>query len=190
MPVIQPRCYAPVEKALKWIDEYGDFDCDRFVEYYSRSKDGIQNQGWKDSGDAIRAEDGTIVNALIALCETQGQVYDAWQRAADLYDVRGQTERAQILRQKADELFERFNTRFWMADEGFYCLGLDGNKQQIRSIASNAGQLLWSGIVPDLWCGWGIRTLSAKHPAYDPLALAKPLPQQKPLRQENRLSHR
>jgi glycogen debranching enzyme len=176
-------CDAPLTKALNWIDEYGDFDGDGFVEYCSRSKDGIQNQGWKDSGDAIRAIDGTIVNAPIALCETQGQVYDAWRRAADLYDVLAHPERAQVLRQKADALYDRFNTQFWMEDEGFYCLGLDGNKQQIRSIASNAGQLLWSGIVPpdrakrlaqrlfqpDLWCGWGIRTLSAKHPAYDPI---------------------
>ena len=177
------KCHAPLEKALNWIDEYGDFDGDGFVEYRSRCKDGIQNQGWKDSGDAIRDADGTIVNAPIALCETQGQVYNAWQKAADLYDVRGQPERAKSLRQKADALYQRFNDRFWMEDEGFYCLGLDGHKNQIRSIASNSGQLLWSGIVPldrarqvaqrlfqpDLWCGWGIRTLSAKNPAYDPL---------------------
>ncbi len=176
-------CDAALEKALTWIDQYGDFDGDGFVEYCSLSKDGIQNQGWKDSGDSIRDADGNIVNAPIALCETQGQVYDAWRRAADLYDVRGQPNRAQELRQKADELYQRFNDRFWMEDEGFYCLGLDGNKQQIRSITSNLGHLLWSGIVPserakqlvqrlfqpDLWCGWGIRTLSAKNPAYDPI---------------------
>jgi glycogen debranching enzyme len=176
-------CEAPLAKALAWIDKYGDFDGDGFVEYICRSNEGIQNQGWKDSGDAIRAADGMIVNAPIALCENQGQVYFAWQLAADLYDVRGQPERAQVLRQKAEALYQRFNDQFWMADDGFYCLGLDANKQQIRSIASNAGQLLWSGIVPpdrakqlverlfqpDLWCGWGIRTLSAKNPAYDPI---------------------
>ncbi|MCY7337336.1 MAG: amylo-alpha-1,6-glucosidase [Chamaesiphon sp.] len=176
-------CDEPLAKALHWIDKYGDFDGDGFVEYCSRSKDGIQNQGWKDSGDAIRAADGTIVHAPIALCETQGQVYDAWLRAADLYDVLGDSDRARSLRQQAEQLYGRFNDRFWMEDEGFYCLGLDSNKQQIRSIASNAGQLLWSGIVPperahqmvqrlfqpDLWCGWGIRTLSATHPAYDPI---------------------
>jgi glycogen debranching enzyme len=176
-------CEAPLAKALKWIDEFGDFDGDGFVEYYSRSADGIQNQGWKDSGDAIRAADGKIVKAPIALCETQGQVYDAWIRAAEIYDILGQIQRAQVLRQQAAELYKKFNDRFWMADEGFYCLGLDSNKEQIRSIASNAGQLLWSGIVPpdraaqmverlfepDLWCGWGIRTLSAKNPAYDPI---------------------
>ena len=176
-------CDEPLAKALHWIDKYGDFDGDGFVEYCSRSKDGIQNQGWKDSGDAIRAADGTIVHAPIALCETQGQVYDAWLRAADLYDALGESDRARSLRQQAEQLYVRFNDRFWMEDEGFYCLGLDSNKQQIRSIASNAGQLLWSGIVPperahqmvqrlfqpDLWCGWGIRTLSATHPAYDPI---------------------
>jgi glycogen debranching enzyme len=183
-------CDESLEKALNWIDECGDFDNDGFVEYFSRSDDGIQNQGWKDSGDAIRAADGTILKAPITLCETQGQVYDAWQRAAKIYDIFGQTDRALVLRQKADVLYEQFNDRFWMPDEDFYCLGLDCNKAQIRSIASNAGQLLWSGIVPaggdsrygnraeqmvqrlfqpDLWCGWGIRTLSAKHPAYDPI---------------------
>jgi glycogen debranching enzyme len=176
-------CAESLERALNWIDESGDADGDGFVEYFSRSQDGIQNQGWKDSGDAIRAADGTIVEAPIGLCETQGQVYDAWQRAAKIYDVFGQTDRALTLRQKADALYKQFNERFWMPDEGFYCLGLDRHKQQIRSIASNAGQLLWSGIVPeqraaqmvqrlfqpDLWCGWGIRTLSAQHPAYDPI---------------------
>ncbi|WP_295614430.1 glycogen debranching N-terminal domain-containing protein [Chamaesiphon sp. GL140_3_metabinner_50] len=177
------RGFTALEKALTWIDKYADLDGDGFVEYCSRSQHGIQNQGWKDSGDAIRAADGTLVTAPIALCETQGQVYDAWRRAADLYDVLGKTDRARALRQQADGLYVRFNDRFWMADEGFYCLGLDANKQQIRSIASNAGQLLWSGIVPvdraqqlverlfkpDLWCGWGIRTLSSNHPAYDPI---------------------
>ncbi len=181
--ILLDRCHAALEKALTWIERYGDFDGDGFVEYCSRSKDGIQNQGWKDSGDAIRDADGNIVNAPIALCETQGQVYDAWRRAADLYDVRGQPERAQELRHKADELYQRFNDRFWMEEEGFYCLGLDSQKQQIRSITSNPGHLLWSGIVPsgraqrlverlfqpDLWCGWGIRTLSAQNPAYDPI---------------------
>jgi glycogen debranching enzyme len=177
------NCYKPLDKALQWIEQDGDFDGDGFVEYCSRSQDGVQNQGWKDSGDAIRDAAGECVEAPISLCETQGQVYDAWRRAAALYDLWGEPERAQTLRQKADALYQRFNDRFWMPDEGFYCLGLDSKKEQIRSIASNAGQLLWSGIVPadraqllvkrlfqaDLWCGWGIRTLSADNPAYDPI---------------------
>ena len=176
-------CSAPLDRALMWIDKYGDADGDGFVEYCRRSPDGIDNQGWKDSGDAIQDVDGNLVTAPIALCETQGQVYDAWRRAAEIYDVLGQTTRATALRQQAAELERRFNDRFWMADAGFYCLGLDRDKQQIRSIASNPGQLLWSGIVPperaqmlvdrlfqpDLWCGWGIRTLSSSHPGYDPI---------------------
>ncbi|MBC8122509.1 MAG: amylo-alpha-1,6-glucosidase [Gemmatimonadaceae bacterium] len=183
-PSLLDDCRMPLERALAWIDRYGDFDGDGFVEYLTRSKDGIRNQGWKDSGDAIVYADGTQVEPPIALCEVQGYVYDAWQRAAPLYELWGETERAQELRQKAAALYQRFNDRFWMEEEGFYCLGLDSQKQQIRSITSNPGHLLWSGIVPperarqmvqrlfqpDLWCGWGVRTLSAQNPAYNPIS--------------------
>ena len=178
------ECRAPLEKALAWIDRYGDFDGDGFVEYQTRSSRGLRNQGWKDSGDAIVYPDGQLVEPPIALCEVQGEVYRAWKSAAAIYDVWGDRESAQHLRQKADDLYQRFNDRFWMEDEGFYCLGLGDRKQQIKSIASNPGQLLWTGIVPkeraqklvdrlfqtDLWCGWGVRTLSANNPAYNPIS--------------------
>lgn len=177
-------CQMPLERALIWIDQYGDFDGDGFVEYLTRSKDGLRNQGWKDSGDAIVYPDGSQVDPPIALCEVQGYVYDAWKRTAAIYEVLGKADCAQELHQKADDLYQRFNARFWMEDEGFYCLGLDAKKQQIRTIASNPGHLLWSGIVPperakrmvarlfqrDLWCGWGIRTLSSQNPAYNPIS--------------------
>jgi glycogen debranching enzyme len=128
--------------------------------------------------------DGSQVDPPIALCEVQGYVYDAWKRAAELYEQWGKSDRAQALRQKAADLSQRFNEQFWMEEAGFYCLGLDANKQQIRAIASNPGHLLWSGIVPsdranrlvqrlfqpDLWCGWGIRTLSSDNPAYNPIS--------------------
>lgn len=178
------ECRAPLEKALTWIDKYGDFDQDGFVEYLTRSPKGLRNQGWKDSGDAIVYPDGSLVPPPIALCEVQGYVFAAWQSAAEIYQVWGESEIAQKLRAKAINLYQRFNDRFWMENEGFYCLGLDNNKQQIQSIASNPGQLLWTGIVPkeraeklvkrlfqtDLWCGWGIRTLSANHQAYNPIS--------------------
>ncbi len=177
-------CRMPLERALTWIDQHGDFDGDGFVEYLTRSKDGLRNQGWKDSGDSIVYPDGSQVDPPIALCEVQGYVYDAWQRAATLYEIWGEHDRAQTLRQKAVDLYQRFNDRFWMEEEGFYCLGLDSQKQQIRSITSNPGHLLWSGIVPperakrlverlfqpDLWCGWGVRTLSSLNPAYNPIS--------------------
>ncbi|MEC4816634.1 MAG: glycogen debranching N-terminal domain-containing protein [Scytonema sp. PMC 1069.18] len=178
------ECRSPLEKALTWIDKYGDFDNDGFVEYLNRSPLGLRNQGWKDSGDAIVYPDGSLVDPPIALCEVQGYVYAAWQCAADIYDNWGETEKAKNLRNKADELYHRFNERFWMESEGFYCLGLDRKKQQIQSITSNPGQLLWFKIVPperaeklvqrllqkDMWCGWGIRTLSALNPAYNPIS--------------------
>lgn len=178
------ECKSPLEKALNWIDKYGDFDGDGFVEYLTHSSKGLRNQGWKDSGDAIVYPNGQLVDPPIALCEVQGYVYDAWLKAALIYEVWGEQEQAQHLRQKAESLYQRFNEQFWMESEGFYCLGLDNNKQQIKSIASNPGQLLWSGIVPeerankvverlfqpDMWCGWGVRTLSAKNKAYNPMS--------------------
>ncbi|MGA7936160.1 MAG: amylo-alpha-1,6-glucosidase, partial [Kovacikia sp.] len=178
------ECRGSLEKALAWIEKYGDFDQDGFVEYQTRSPVGLRNQGWKDSGDSIVYPDGTQVEPPIALCEVQGYVYNAWNDAATIYDLLEDPQQAKKLRQKAADLYQRFNERFWMEDEGFYCLGLDNHKQPIRTIASNPGHLLWSGIVPpdrsdrlvkrlfqpDLWCGWGIRTLSSQNPAYNPIS--------------------
>lgn len=178
------ECRDALEKALQWIEQYGDFDGDGFVEYQTRSSQGLRNQGWKDSGDSMVYPNGKMVDPPIALCEVQGYVYNAWRCAAEIYEVWGNPDRAKELRHKADELYQRFNDRFWMKDEGFYCLGLDNHKQQIKSITSNPGHLLWSGIVPkdrvdrvvnrlfqpDLWCGWGIRTLSSQNPAYNPIS--------------------
>ncbi|WP_224089152.1 glycogen debranching N-terminal domain-containing protein [Nostoc sp. MS1] len=178
------ECRSPLEKALTWIDKYGDFDGDGFVEYLTHSSHGLRNQGWKDSGESMVYPDGKLVEPPIALCEVQGYVYDAWLKAALIYEVWGEQEQAQKLRQKAQALYQRFNDRFWMEEEGFYCLGLDNNKQQIKSIASNPGHLLWSGIVPqerakkvagrlfqkDIWCGWGIRTLSSENKGYNPIS--------------------
>ena len=170
------------ERCLDWIDHYGDRDGDGFQEYGTRSPDGIENQGWKDSDDSILYPDGRKVEAPKALCELQGYVYDAWVRMAVVYDALGQRHRARDLRAKAAELFDRFNRTFWDEDLGFYVLGLDADKRPIRTIASNVGHCLWSGIVPperatrvverlmrkDMWSGWGVRTLSADHPAYNP----------------------
>lgn len=178
------ECRTTLEKALKWIDEYGDLDGDGFVEFLTRSTHGLRNQGWKDSGDSMVYPNGKLVEPPIALCEVQGYVYDAWQKAALIYEVWGELDQASKLRQRANLLYERFNERFWMESENFYCLGLDNNKQQIQSITSNPGHLLWSGIVPkeraiyvverlfqqDMWCGWGVRTLSSQNGAYNPIS--------------------
>ena len=143
---------------------------------------GYENQSWKDSGDAVVYPDGSLVKGPKALCELQGYVYDAWQRMAQVFDALGNSSRAQELRAKATALFRHFNEAFWDEEIGFYAYALDGEKKPVLSVASNPGHCLWSGIVPadrarrvverlmkpDMWSGWGIRTLSANHPAYNP----------------------
>lgn len=172
------------ERCLEWIERYGDRDGDGFQEYQTRSPVGYENQSWKDSGDAISYPDGTLVKGPKALCELQGYVYAAWKRMAEIYDVLGKPERANELRGRADDLFARFNEAFWDEETGFYALCLDGDKKKVLTVASNPGHCLWSRIVPkeraqrvvsrllqpDMWSGWGIRTLSADHPRYNPMS--------------------
>ncbi|HEX5509974.1 MAG TPA: glycogen debranching N-terminal domain-containing protein, partial [Pseudolabrys sp.] len=170
------------ERCLEWIDKYGDRDGDGFQEYATRSSAGYENQGWKDSGDAVMNEDGSLVKGPKALCELQGYVYDAWLRMAEIFDELGKADSAHALRAKATTLFNRFNEAFWDEDSGFYAYALDGDKKKVLTVASNPGHCLWSGIVPenragrvvkrlmapDMWSGWGIRTLSSDHPTYNP----------------------
>src|SRR3984885_6642861 len=171
------------EACLHWIDKYGDRDGDGFQEYETRSSAGYENMGWKDSGEAVMHADGSPVKGPKALCELQGYVYAAWLGMARIYDALDKKAKATRLRKKAAVLFEKFNAAFWDEKTGFYAYGLDGDKKKIMSVVSNPGHLLWSGIVPperaakvvkrlmapDMWSGWGIRTLSADHPSFNPL---------------------
>jgi glycogen debranching enzyme len=175
-----------VDAALAWIDRDGDRDGDGLQEYGTRAaRGGYFNQGWKDSGEAIVHADGTLPSLPIALCELQGYVVAAKRAwAAVLEDAYRETTTAQRLRDEADRLAELIETRFWWEDEGTYYLGLDGDKQPIRSVSSNPGHLLWAeAIVPeraervtrrllqsDMWSGWGIRTLSSAHVSYNPMS--------------------
>jgi glycogen debranching enzyme len=170
------------ERCLAWIDDYGDRDGDGFQEYQTRSRDGYENQGWKDAGEAVVYPDGSLVKGPKALCELQGYVYDAWLRMAEIFEALGDDARAKALRVKARRLFEHFNVAFWDEESGFYAYCLDGDKKPVMSVVSNVGHCLWSGIVaperaervirrllaPDMSSGWGVRTLSADHPAYNP----------------------
>jgi glycogen debranching enzyme len=172
------------EKCLDWIDHYGDLDGDGFQEYKSFSSYHYNNLGWKDATDAVVYADGSPVQQPKGLCELQGYVYDAKTRMAEIFEVLGDKERAQTLKQQAADLKRAFNERFWMEKEGCFAFGLDPDKKLITSIASNAGQCLWSGIADpdkaertakrllqtDMWSGWGIRTLSSHNGAYDPFA--------------------
>jgi glycogen debranching enzyme len=171
--------------ALRWIDEYGDRDGDGYVEYATRSTQGLGNQCWRDSWDGVQNASGTIPVLPIATCEIQGYTYDAKLRLAELADgPLGDPALAERLRVQATDLYERFNRDFWIDGRGgYYAIGLDGDKRQIDSMTSNMGQLLWSGIVPperaavvsrqlmsdQMFSGWGIRTTSTADHGYNPI---------------------
>ncbi len=171
--------------ALEWCDRHGDRDGDGYVEYQTRSSQGLGNQCWKDSWDAIQFSDGMIPFLPIATCEIQGYVYDAKLRAAELAErVMGDLELGSRLRKEAASLYDRFNEDFWTDDRGgYYFVGLDGDKHGIDTITSNLGHLLWSGIVPEerasrirdllmsdaMFSGWGIRTLESGAAGFNPI---------------------
>ena len=169
---------------LRWCDTLGDRDGDGFQEYATRSPQGYFNQSWKDAGDAILHADGRLPELPLAPVELQGYWFAARLAMADLLDARGEAADAQALRSAARKLQARVEERFWMEDAAFYALALDGNKAPVRSLASNAGHLLWAGLSarpraeavaarflqPDFFSGWGLRTLSSEHPAYNPLS--------------------
>lgn len=178
------RFYPTAAACLAWARQYGDRDGDGLVEYQTRSPRGYRHQGWKDSGDAVVYPDGRPVDPPIALCEVQGYYYDALRRLAQIADWLGRPAEAHDYRQRARALAEHVNEHFWLPDEETYAFGLDAQKRPIASVVSNAGHLLWSGIVPparaarlarrllapDLFSGWGLRTLSCQHPAYSPVS--------------------
>ncbi|HET9509418.1 MAG TPA: glycogen debranching N-terminal domain-containing protein [Gaiellaceae bacterium] len=174
-----------VVAALAWIDRYGDRDGDGYVEYQTRSSEGLGNQCWKDSWDGVQFADGTIPHLPIATAEIQGYVYDAKLRVAELARrLRADAPLAERLEREAEALYARFNDDFWSEERGgYYVVGLDGDKRPIDSMTSNMGHLLWSGIVPGeraglvagqlmsdaMFSGWGVRTLSTDDRGYNPL---------------------
>jgi glycogen debranching enzyme len=171
--------------ALRWIDEYGDRDHDGYIEYATRSPQGLGNQCWRDSWDGVLFSTGAMPVLPIATCEIQGYTYDAKLRFAELADgPLNDPELARRLRSEAADLRDRFNRDFWIDDRGgYYALGLDGDKRQIDLMTSNMGHLLWSGIVPParatiiagqlmsdhLFSGWGVRTTSTADRAFNPI---------------------
>jgi glycogen debranching enzyme len=173
-----------LDAALGWIDGPGDPDGDGFVEYRRRSAGGLLNQGWKDSEDSMVHADGSMAEGPLALVEVQGYVYFAKVRIAEVYDALGAHGIGQRLRAEAARLKEAFNDVFWDPQEGSFVLALDGGKRPVRSVTSNPAHCLYCEIVepakaraladrltaPDMLCGWGLRTLSAASPAYNPMS--------------------
>ena len=171
-------------RILDWARNYGDRDQDGYLEYLTRSKKGTKNQGWKDSGDAILYDDGSPVPPPIATCEIQGYWYAAQQLMGVLCWMTGAHGDARAWLAAAADLKSRFNRDWWLADEGFVALAMDSQKALVRAATSNVGHCLATGIIdaehvpavvgrlfaPDMFSGWGIRTLSADHRYYNPLS--------------------
>jgi glycogen debranching enzyme len=169
----------PVDRAMAWIEERRG---DGYLTYERTTPRGLANQGWKDSWDGVRYHDGTVAHAPIALCEVQGYVYAAHRARAHLAARYGDHGRSERERGRAAALRQRFNRDFWCPDLGWLAMGLDGSGRRIDALASNMGHCLASGIVDDalagsvadaltsepMWSGWGLRTLAADEPAYDP----------------------
>jgi glycogen debranching enzyme len=172
----------PAEAALEWIDRYGDLDGDGLVEYKRRSTHGLVTQGWKDSADGVPDDDGEPLAAPVALVEVQGYVIRAKRLMARMFDLDGDGARAERLRDDATAL-ERELDRFWLPTPGSYAIGLDGDKRPGSGLTSNQGHLLLCSVVSDerakairdvlmsedMFTGWGVRTLAASHPAYNPV---------------------
>jgi glycogen debranching enzyme len=169
-------------RCVRWMEEHARSPRHGFFQYQTRSEQGIKNQGWKDSSDAIVYADGSQVDDPIAPCEVQGYYYGANEQLAQLLWMVGRRDEAVRLRDSAIEFKKRFNDVFWMEAEQLFALGLDGGGRQIRSVASNAAHCLGAGIIDaalapkvadrlfeeDMFSGWGLRTLSSRHPAYNP----------------------
>jgi glycogen debranching enzyme len=173
-----------VERALAWIDTYGDLDGDGFVEYQRRSEEGLVQQGWKDSNDSVFHDDGSAAAGPIALCEVQGYVYAAKTAAAHLASTLGQTDRARGLKSEAKQLARQFEDAFWCDDLSTYALALDGDNRPCRVHTSNAAHCLFAGIADDdhadrvaetllsepSYTGWGLRTVASTEARYNPMS--------------------
>lgn len=173
-----------IKAAINWINDYGDLDGDGFVEYKHKAENGLTNQGWKDSYDSIMYANGELCEPPIALCEVQGYTYAAKRHIAVLARILNEDEFAQQLTDQADTLKKKFNEQFWSDELGCFVLALDGNKNQCKVLASNAGHCLFTGIADadkakkvaaaltgsNMFSGWGIRTLGAGEVRYNPMS--------------------
>jgi glycogen debranching enzyme len=172
------------DRALDWISQYGDLDGDGFVEYHRKTEQGLINQGWKDSHDGINFADGALARSPIALAEVQAYVYAAYLARAHLALDAGDGAAVERWVRRASDLKTAFNERFWLPDRGWFAVGLDRDKRPIDALASNMGHCLWTGLLdedkaaqvvdqllsPEMFSGWGVRTLATSMGAYNPMS--------------------
>jgi glycogen debranching enzyme len=185
-PIEQIQALRPaVEAALAWIDGPGDPDGDGYVEYGPAGHGSLGNQGWKDSHDGVSFADGTLAEAPIAMAEVQAYTYAAWRAAAALAAADGDEEVAAARHARAADLQARFERDFWLPDREAFAIALDRDKRPVDAITSNMGHCLWAGIVadhdkaaavarwlvsPELFTGWGVRTLATSMARFSPLS--------------------
>lgn len=176
------RFRASAQRCLHWIDHYGDRDGDGLQEYAPRAAGGYRNHCWRDAEDGVLDELGGFPPPPIATCELQAYAFEAKRSVADLFQAWGDVEHAAALREQAEQLRLRFLEAFWIDADGTVAFALDGLKRPVRTATSNPGHVLWLGMLdaergrraaerlmrPDLFSGWGLRTLSSDHPSYDP----------------------
>jgi glycogen debranching enzyme len=172
------------DRALAWIERYGDRDGDGFVEYQRSTEVGLVNQGWKDSWDGVNFADGRLAETPIALCEVQAYVYAAYVARSHFADLAGDDAATQHWADKADAIKAAFNEQFWVPDRGWFAVALDGQKRQVDALTSNIGHCLWTGIVdddkaarvaeqlmsPEMFTGWGVRTLASSMGRFNPMS--------------------
>jgi glycogen debranching enzyme len=178
------RHWDTARRILEWARTYGDKDGDGYLEYQTRSPKGTKNQGWKDSGDAVVYPDRTPVPAPLGTCELQGYWYAAQQLMAVMSWVIGKRAEARAYWRAARALKQRFNRDWWIDDNACVALAMDPRKRPVPAVSSNIGHCIACGIVsaehlpaavgrlfaPDMFSGWGIRTLSSAHAAYNPMS--------------------
>ena len=172
------------DRALQWIEEYGDRDGDGYVEYQRATDQGLENQGWKDSWDSTRFANGELAHAPIALCEVQAYTYAALRARAHFAHEAGDDARGGRLERRAADLKSAFNRDFWIEHLGWYAMALDRDKRPVDALTSNMGHCLWTGIVEqdraeqvgahlvskEMFSGWGIRTLATSMIGFNPLS--------------------
>ena len=171
-------------RAMEWIEHFGDRDGDGYVEYQRTSDRGLRNQGWKDSWDAIRYADGRLAQPPITLCEVQAYVYGAYLARAHFAHEMNDADTEARYRAKARDLKTAFNRDFWLDEHGWFAMGLDADKAPLDALASNMGHCLWTGIIdedkaplvaerllsPEMFSGWGVRTLATSMAGYNPIS--------------------
>lgn len=176
--------YPQLENAILWLENYADVDGDGFYEYIRKEKSGLYNQGWKDSGDSISHQDGTLANLPIALCEVQAYVIEAYRQMSYISEQLGKTVQASYYQSKSDQIFKQFNERFWSDELKTFVLALDENKKPCMVKASNVGHALFCNAVDEryakdimkllmsdkMFTGWGIRTLATDEVRYNPMS--------------------